>query len=70
MKTRILVIAGALLLAACNDPTPSDNVPPTDTPVIPDSECPRRDGERPRLCRDVAPTIGLGKGRPRPVEDG
>lgn len=45
MKTRILVIAGALLLAACNDPAPSDNVPPTDTPVIPDSECPRRDGE-------------------------
>lgn len=49
MKARVLVIAGALLLTACiKAPVSQPGPPPPTGPVIPDSECPRRDGEQ---CR-------------------
>lgn len=46
MKARVLVIAGALLLAACIKAPVSHPGPPSPTgTVIPDGECPRSDGQ-------------------------
>lgn len=47
MKKRnfAFAIACAFALAACEAEPPAQPQPGPDAPVIPDSECPRRDGE-------------------------
>lgn len=48
MKLRSFALAAvcALALTACIDePVSQPGPPPSDGPVIPDSECPRRDGQ-------------------------